>query len=71
MRFEGEPDPQADLGSSRAQQVWNMLADSNGGLNWSSLPLAMLFFEIEDIDDLIYRLLTIKNYRAPEPEKVH
>ena len=48
-----------------------MLQNGMGGLDWAALPLATEYFEIQDIDDLIYRLLTIKNYKAPEAEKVN
>ena len=46
-----------------------MLQNGMGGLDWSALPLAVEYFEVDDIDDLVYRLMTIKGYKPPEPEK--
>lgn len=43
-----------------------MLQNGMGGLDWSALPLAIEFFDIVDVDDLVFRLMTIKAYRAPE-----
>ena len=46
-----------------------MLQNGMGGLDWAALPLAIEYFEVDDIDDLIHRLMTIKSYKPPEAEK--
>lgn len=45
-----------------------MMQNGMGGLDWSALPLAIEYFEIDDVDDLLFRLMTIKAYRPPEPD---
>lgn len=43
-----------------------MLRDDNGGINWQALPLALAVYgEPDDVDQLIRRLVLIKNYRKP------
>lgn len=46
--------------------AYNMLSNGMGGIDWSGLDLAVERFEIEDVEGLIDRLVTIKNHQPPE-----
>jgi len=43
-----------------------MLADANGGIQWTSLPLIANFLGIQHIEPLMHRLTIIKLHRPPE-----
>lgn len=50
-----------------AFQVYGMLANGMGGLDWSQLDLAAATFGAVDREDLIERLLVIKTHRPDLP----
>jgi hypothetical protein len=42
-----------------ALQVWNLL----GGIDWSGLPLAAEMFGIEDVEQLVRDLVTVRDFQ--------
>lgn len=46
--------------------VINALSNGYGGIDWAGLPIIVEKFGIENVDDLIDRLLVIKNHRPPK-----
>ena len=47
-----------------AIRVWNALADGHGGIHWAGLELMVAWLDIDDVEGLLQRLLTIKAHRA-------
>jgi len=43
-----------------------MLANGMGGLDWSGLALAAEKYEVDNLDDLIDRLVAIKGWKRPK-----
>lgn len=52
-----------------ALTVFNALCDGMGGIVWSGLELWAAKLGIDDIDDLMDRLLVIKTHKAPEDDQ--
>ncbi len=66
IQYEGEEPPAATPDEQLAKACFRMLRDDNGGINWQALPLALAVYgEPDDVDQLIRRLVLIKNYRKP------
>ena len=65
----GEVAPEASPDDQRAIAVGAFLANGMGGYDWGSLPLAVEFFHVEDVEGLIQRLFVMKTYT--KPEEVH
>jgi hypothetical protein len=42
--------------------AWNLL----GGLDWNGLPVVAEMLGIEDVDQLVRDLVTIRQYQAPK-----
>ena len=49
-----------------ALRIHGMLADGNGGVDWSGFPLACAYFGVRDPAALIHRVLVIKLHRPPD-----
>ena len=49
--------------------AFNFLCDGMGGIGWAGLELVAAKFGVEDIDDLMDRLLVIKMHKPPEEDK--
>lgn len=64
MRFEGVQ-PEFTDDDNLALRAWNLLVDGMGAINWAGFELVAAKLGIEDLDDLIDRLIVIKTYRAP------
>jgi hypothetical protein len=43
-----------------------MLANGMGGLDWNGLDLAVEKYEVDNVDDLIDRLVVIKSWKKPD-----
>lgn len=48
--------------------VYNFLCDGMGGVNWAGLELVTGMLGIEDIEPLMWRLLTIKMHQPPKDD---
>ena len=44
------------------------MENGTGGITWDALPLAIDFYEVENVEGLIERLLVIKGHRPPKEE---
>lgn len=51
-----------------ASNVYAMLANGNGGLDWSGLPLACAYYGVGDVEGLLQRLLVIKLHRPKKED---
>lgn len=63
-----DPEPLQHI-NGLAIQVWNLLSNGMGGLDWSGLPFVVQMLGIEDVEALTDALLVIKTYRPPEKGK--
>lgn len=50
-----------------AFQVYGMLANGMGGLDWSHLAYAAAYYGADDLDDLTARLMVIKLHKPKKP----
>lgn len=50
----------------QAIDVWNLLEQGSGGIDWAGLPLVAGLFGIADVDGLIVRLRAIKSFARKE-----
>lgn len=50
-----------------AIRAWNALTNGQGGIDWAGLDFIVQWLGVEDIDDLVHRLLVIKTHRTPKP----
>lgn len=48
-----------------ALRIYNALANGMGGIDWQGLPLMVALHQVDDVELLIERLLTIKYHRPP------
>lgn len=62
---EGEDTPQASHADRLAICAWNYLTDGQGGIDWSGLELIASTLGIDDLEDLMHRLLVIKLHKPP------
>lgn len=58
------PDPAHRL----AIKAWNLLTNGTGGIDWSGLPYVCEFLGVQDVEELIERLLVIKTHKPNEDE---
>lgn len=49
-----------------ASNVYAMLANGMGGLDWAGLPLACAYHGVSDVEGLMQRLLVIKLHSPPK-----
>jgi len=49
-----------------AIRIHNALANGMGGLDWQALPLFAAMYDVQDVEDLIERLLVIKMHKPPK-----
>lgn len=66
VQYRGEAPPVPTAADTIAMRVWNFLATGMGGVEWCSLPLALDYYGISDVDGLIHRLLVIKHHKRPD-----
>ncbi len=64
MGETGEP---LSLINRQAIQIWNMLCNGMGSIDWSGLPFAVEWLGVDDVEGLVEGLMTIKSHR-PERE---
>lgn len=62
-QYEGEDLPDPDPDHQLALQVWNMLSNGTGSIDWAGLPMVAAVLGIDDLETLIRRLMTIKHHR--------
>jgi hypothetical protein len=65
--WEGEDAAHATHEDVLAMKVAGMLANGMGGYHWDALPLAVAFFGVGDMEDLLERLLVLKLHRPRAP----
>jgi hypothetical protein len=46
--------------------VYSLLANGMGGVDWAGLPLVVGFLGIKDMEGLMHRISVIKLHRAPK-----
>jgi hypothetical protein len=66
VQWEGEDPPSASDLDAVAIRAWNALSNGHGGIEWSGLETVVAWLGIEDVDDLLQRLVTIKCHRPPD-----
>lgn len=49
-----------------AIEVFGYLANGYGGIDWAGLDTVVALLGITDVEGLLHRLKTIKQYRPPE-----
>ena len=64
--YEGEAPPEIEGVEAKALLVFRMLANGMGGLDWSGLELAVEKYEVDNVEDLIDRLIAIKTWKRPD-----
>lgn len=52
--------------SLQSVRVWNMLTDGQGGVNWSGLEVACALFGVDNIEQVLHNLCTIKTHKKAE-----
>lgn len=60
--------PPTDPGHQVAIKAWNLLTNGMGGIDWSGLPYVCALLGIEDVEQLIERLLVIKTHKPDKDE---
>lgn len=68
MRWEDEEPPTGSAADAQAIQAWNALTNGTGGIDWAGLPLVAELLGIDDLEDLLHRLLVIKLHRPPKDD---
>ena len=66
VQYEGTDPPEQSEGDAQAIEVWNMLTNGMGGIDWSGLPYAAALFGVTDMAGLMHRLKVIKLHRPPD-----
>lgn len=66
IELEGVDPPEPNDEERQAVQAWNLMADRNGHIDWSALPIARALYGITDEAGLVERLLVIKLHRTPD-----
>lgn len=68
VEYEGEAKPARSDADRITIKAWNMLTNGMGGIDYAGLPLVAAWLGIDDMDDLMTRLLTVKTHKKPEGE---
>jgi hypothetical protein len=66
--YEGEDPPVPTPASREAIRVALMIANGAGGFDWSALDLAIAMYEVDDVEELLDNLMTIKQWHQPSKE---
>lgn len=54
--------------TERAIKVFNVIANSMGGVDWAGFGLACELYQVEDIEDMMRAVLIVKGYAPPKKE---
>lgn len=67
--YEGEEPPTIAGAERQALQVFKMLSNGMGGLDWSALTVAAEMYGVHNLEELIDNLVSIKGWKRPGPDK--
>ena len=68
VQFEGETAPDPDPAHFIAVRAWRLLSNGMGGIDWAGLPVVTEMLGIEDVQELIGRLLVIRSYKPEDSQ---
>jgi hypothetical protein len=66
VEFEGEEPPTVSGDDRTALDVWRLLHNGSGGLDWAGLPFVVDLYGIQDVEGLVHRLGVIKTHQPLE-----
>lgn len=69
VEWEGEDQPTATAADHIALEAFKYLVTYGGSIDWSGLPVVAELLGVDDIEDLIERLMIIKLHRRPTESK--
>ncbi len=66
MRWEGDELPPFTEDMHLACQAFAFLANGQGAIDWSGLGVVIELLGVQDVEQLLWHILTIKTHKSPD-----